>query len=385
MTKEDYFVELIVSKCLSFDKTSSLLISYNNFNEAFVQKILDKLDKNKVNDIYLDCIDPFYEHDMLKAMTLEEIAQSDYFKASIYNDYAQKKANFLILVSPVPNIMDDIESDKLALVSKIKNDSRKKFSEGQSAYKFPWSIVPVYNEYWEKELKISNLEEILYDICMIDKDYSKNWDNFIGKNIKLCSKLNELKLDYLIYSNEEGSNLKVGLNPDYEFTCIGMNEVFVNFPSYEVFTSPDRTKTEGKVYSTKPLLYNGSIIDEFYLEFKDGKVVNYDAKKGKDLLTKIVEFDENSAYLGEVALVENDSPISKTNLVFKTTLLDENASCHLALGRGFGKGSKKKLIKQNINQSGIHVDFMIGSKSLNIVGIKDGKEIPIMKNGKYVL
>ena len=156
-------------------------------------------------------------------------------------------------------------------------------------------------------------------------------------------------------------------------------------PSYEVFTSPHRLSTEGIVYSSKPLFYNGTIIDEFYLKFKNGKVVEFDAKKGKSALASIINFDDGSAYLGECALVEVDSPISKTNIIFKTTLLDENASCHLALGRGFGSGSKARLLKKGINFSDIHVDFMIGTKDLNITGYKNGKSYLIMKNGKFTI
>ena len=168
-------------------------------------------------------------------------------------------------------------------------------------------------------------------------------------------------------------------------------EAIVNMPTIEVFTTPILSKTEGIVYSSKPLVYNGAIIDEFYLEFKEGKVVNFDAKIGKEVLKSIIEADKNSAYLGEVALVEHDSVISKSNILFYETLFDENASCHLALGAGFPTAikegtskSKEELLNMGVNESDVHVDFMIGTEDLNITGITyDNKEINIFTHGKF--
>ena len=146
-------------------------------------------------------------------------------------------------------------------------------------------------------------------------------------------------------------------------------------PSYEIFTSPIYNKTEGTVYSSKPLIYNGALIEDFYLEFKERKVISYNAKKGKDILKSIIETDKYSCYLGEAALVEKNSPIASMNINFKTTLIDENASCHLALGTGFSeciknglKMTEKELREHGINNSKTHVDFMIGTPDLEITG-----------------
>ena len=162
-------------------------------------------------------------------------------------------------------------------------------------------------------------------------------------------------------------------------------------PSYEIFASPIYNKTKGIVYSSMPLCYNGSIVDEFWLKFENGKVIDYSAKIGLEILKGIIESDSNSCYLGECALVENNSPISNLGLVFQTTLIDENASCHLALGSGFPECIKnginmtdKELLENGINVSKTHVDFMIGTKDLNITGTTyDNKEIPIFIDGNY--
>lgn len=385
MKKEMQYIELILDKCISLKKSKSVFISYNIFNEGFIQKLLHKLEEKGVKDIYLECLDPFYEHDLLKKISLKEIEESRYFEQSIYDEYAKKKAAFLFFISPVPGLMNDIDEEKLALVSKIKSSTKKYFVEQEVNYRISWSILPLYNEYWEESLGIDNLKDILYDICLVDSHASENWDREIKKSQDCVRKINDLKLDYLIIENSLGTNLKVGLPLDYKFEGVGNTSVLVNMPSFEIFTSPHYKKVDGKVYSSKPLYYNDAVIENFYLEFEKGKVVKFGAKKGKKVLENIINHDSGSCYLGEIALVENNSPISKTNIIFKTTLLDENASCHLALGRGFGKGSKSELKKQGINYSDIHVDFMIGTEDMKVIGIKNNEEIIIMENGKFVI
>lgn len=385
MKKEDYFIDLILDKCVSFKDGKSLFISYNIYNKPFIDKLLKKIEGKGINDIYLECLDPFYEHEILSTFSLKEIEDCKYFDCSIYNEYAKKKAAFIFFSSPVPGLMDDIDEEKLALVSKIKSSTKKYFVDEETSYRISWTILPLYNIHWEKALGIDNLEEVLYNICLVDKNYSQNWEKEIEKSSALVQKLNSLKLDCLHLENSLGTNLEVGLPNNYKFEGVGNAQVLVNLPSYEVFTSPHYKKVNGKVYSSKPLYHNDTIVDNFYLEFKNGKVVGYGAKKGKKILENIINYDNGSCFLGEVALVEKDSPISKTNIVFKNTLLDENASCHLALGRGFGKGSKSELRKKGINVSDMHVDFMIGTDDFKVTGYKGDEQIVIMENGRFVL
>lgn len=166
-----------------------------------------------------------------------------------------------------------------------------------------------------------------------------------------------------------------------------------NIPSEEVFTSPMRGRADGRVVATKPLSYQGKLIENFWVEFKDGKVVKTHAEKNGDLLEQMVKMDEGAAYLGECALIAYDSPINNTGILFYNTLFDENASCHLALGRGFNNClenyenySVEQCKEIGINDSMIHVDFMIGSKDMSIVGVtKDGKRVRIFKDGNWAI
>jgi aminopeptidase len=163
-------------------------------------------------------------------------------------------------------------------------------------------------------------------------------------------------------------------------------------PTEEIFTAPKNTGVNGKVVASKPLHYNGSLIEDFYLVFKEGKVAEFDAKTGIETLSKLIETDEGSSRLGEVALVPYHSPISSMNTLFYNTLFDENASCHLALGKAYPiniknneKYSKEELAAMGVNDSLVHADFMFGTSDLSIVGkTKSGKEIQVFENGNFV-
>ena len=195
---------------------------------------------------------------------------------------------------------------------------------------------------------------------------------------------------------KNGTDLTVGL-PKGHVWAGGAEQAgdgrmfFPNIPTEEVFTSPDRMRCDGIVYSAMPLVYSGQIVDGFWLRFEGGRVVDFGAKRGKDVLRSIIEADENSCRLGEVALISKNTPIRQGGMLFYSTLYDENASCHLALGLGFPECveggmemSKDELVAHGVNQSHTHVDFMIGAEDLNIWGVTaEGEEVPVFENGQW--
>jgi aminopeptidase len=243
---------------------------------------------------------------------------------------------------------------------------------------------------WDAIFKASRVTE--------DNDPVKEWNEHNARLIKHNKILNDFQFKALHFKNEIGTDLTVELVENHVWSG-GQEEATTgtvfnpNIPTEENFTMPLKTGVNGKVVATKPLDYQGNLIEDFWLEFKDGKVVDYDAKEGKDNLKNLIEFDEGSSYLGEVALIGYDSPISQSNILFFNTLFDENASCHLALGRAYPMNiqggtemSKEELEKCGYNNSMAHVDFMFGSKDLDIVGeTKDGKKVQIFKDGNFVI
>ncbi len=395
---DDKYIKLLIDRCTNVKNIGVLVISYNKEIQPFIDKIVKYVKSIGVEDIYLDCEDKYKVHDELKTMSYTDIDNSPYFNKSIWDEYVKKGASFLMFETEIPNLNNDIDPKKISYATKVQRSTKPLYRKLQLQCKLAWCIASYPGEAWAKsiykndELAYDKLKSAIYKMCMIDRDNPvKEWDNLINKNMKIINKLNSLNLEKLHYKNSLGTNLEIYLPENYLYSGARDELCIVNMPSYEVFTSPVYNKTNGIVYSSKPLFYNDACIDSFWIKFQDGKVIDFDAKVGKEVLEEIINSDDYSCYLGEVALVEAGSPIDAMNINFGTTLIDENASCHLALGAGFSECiqngtsmDEKELFLHGINVSKQHVDFMIGTDDLNIIGTThDGKEVKIFENGKF--
>lgn len=271
--------------------------------------------------------------------------------------------------------------------------------------KHQWCIAAVPGEAWAKKVhpelsKRAAVEQlwkdILYTARADGEDPIADWEEH-NRDLKARSKyLNDLHLRELRYHSANGTDFKVGLIPTAEFHA-GRDKTMQgvvydpNMPTEEVFTSPDRRTAEGIVYATKPLSYQGQLIENFSVRFEKGRAVEVKAEKGQDVLEQIISMDEGCHYLGECALVPKESPIHQSGLLFYNTLFDENAACHLALGfgfdecvKGFENMTKEELYEIGVNDAGNHTDFMIGSDDLSIDGVDEhGKVHPIFRNGTW--
>ena len=271
--------------------------------------------------------------------------------------------------------------------------------------KHQWCIAAVPGEAWAKKVhpelsKRAAVEQlwkdILYTARADGEDPIADWEEH-NRDLKARSKyLNDLHLRELRYHSANGTDFKVGLIPTAEFHAgrdTTMQGVVYdpNMPTEEVFTSPDRRTAEGIVYATKPLSYQGQLIENFSVRFEKGRAVEVKAEKGQDVLERIISMDEGCHYLGECALVPKESPIHQSGLLFYNTLFDENAACHLALGfgfdecvKGFENMTKEELYEIGVNDAGNHTDFMIGSDDLSIDGVDEhGNVHPIFRNGTW--
>ena len=271
--------------------------------------------------------------------------------------------------------------------------------------KHQWCIAAVPGEAWAKKVhpelsKRAAVEQlwkdILYTARADGEDPIADWEEH-NRDLKARSKyLNDLHLRELRYHSANGTDFKVGLIPTAEFHAgrdTTMQGVVYdpNMPTEEVFTSPDRRTAEGIVYATKPLSYQGQLIENFSVRFEKGRAVEVKAEKGQDVLEQIISMDEGCHYLGECALVPKESPIHQSGLLFYNTLFDENAACHLALGfgfdecvKGFENMTKEELYEIGVNDAGNHTDYMIGSDDLSIDGVDEhGNVHPIFRNGTW--
>jgi aminopeptidase len=401
---QEKYASVILNSCLKVKKDKPLFISASTLVKDFVDIVERQAREMGIEDIYLDLVDPYLKHDLILNNDLETLKDHPYFNRSIWNDYAKKGASFAMLASETPNLMKDIDQKKLSDITMYAYETRKEFDELREQMITPWCIAAVPTKEWADEVigEEDSLEKLwnqIFNICMIDNDDPESlWNQKIERLSKISKRLNDYHFRTLKYQNSLGTDFEISL-PKNHLWASGREvlkngeEILVNFPTEEVFTSPDCKSAKGIVYASKPLCYQDNLIENFWLRFEDGKVVDYGAEKGIETLKNIIESCDNSNMLGEVALVEYDSPISNSNIIFYETLYDENASCHLALGDSFPEcinggleKTKDELFNDyNLNKCNNHVDFMVGNKDMKIVGITDDNQVvTIFENGNFV-
>ncbi len=394
------YAKFLIEGCLRLKEGDKLFIIGYNLIEDFIKLVIEEANKLGIVEIKTLINDPFKQKELYLTKTYEEIIRNPIMDRTMYNDMAKNGYAFLSLSSTLPGFYEDVDAELLSRVSRYQMKSISEYKEYQLKGLIKWNISAVPNSIWAKDLFGSEDEDLLwnliFDICLIREDNPVfSWKEKLMCLKKRADYLNQLKIDKLIYHNSLGTDLEIGLPNGYLFQSADEgtgNGNIVNMPTEEVFTSPDRLRVKGRVYSSKPLLHNGNLIEDFWLEFREGKIIDYDAKKGKEILKGIIDTDEGSHYLGEVALVDYHSPISLTNVLFKNTLYDENASCHLAIGESFPEciqdgltKEKEELVLRGLNMSHEHVDFFIGTSDLEVKAVlQNGKEVVIMKDGDFV-
>ena len=304
-----------------------------------------------------------------------------------------------------PSAFLGVPPEKLAAAAKARGKALKNFYESVMSNGIRWCVVSVPTKNWAKKVFPNSVDPENELLGLIEKTMRLDAENPVlawEKHIKTLNKraefLNSHNFEYLHFTNSIGTDFTVGLCENH--TWISAEEkakdglpFVANMPTEEVFTAPHRLKATGTVKSAMPLCYEGQIIDGFSLTFKNGKVVDFSAEKGYDTLKHLIETDSGTRRLGEVALIGKNSPIAKSKVLFFNTLFDENASCHIALGKGYPTTvknsetlSKKELTKKGLNDSIEHVDFMIGTADLKIDGIKKDKTaVPLFRNGDWII
>lgn len=335
----------------------------------------------------------------------EYFEQVPAWKRRQLNGLAKSGAAFVFLDGSDPNALEGIDPSKITARWLAQNEQCRDYRNGLDFGKNAWCIAGVPVEAWAREVfadvpgeeAVLNLWQAILSSSRADGDDPQaEWERHNATFEKNKRILNEYSFDRLRYQSDNGTNLELGLNTGHVWqggasrTADG-RVFFANIPTEEVFTSPDRMRATGIVYATMPLVRTGRVIRDFWLRFEDGKVVDFDAREGADVLDGIIHADDTSCRLGECALVSQDTPIRRSGLLFYSTLYDENASCHLALGTGFPECidngfelNDQKLVSAGVNRSSIHVDFMVGSDDLRITGVtQTGEEVPVFERGRW--
>ncbi|MBX4261428.1 aminopeptidase [Clostridium estertheticum] len=343
----------------------------------------------------------------IKFMFAPEEIFSEYpdWQRDFYVSSARKGAAFLSISASDPELMKDVNPERLSKSNKAASTAIKEYRDRMMSNKNVWCVASIPTQAWANKVfpKVSEDEAMeklwnaIFKTVRVDAlDPVASWETHKSNLKKSMDYLNLNNFKYLQYKNSLGTDLKIELPENHlwlggsDYTPGGV-EFIANMPTEEVFTLPKKTGVNGTVVSSKPLNYNGNLIENFSLTFKKGKVVDFKAETGYDILKSIIETDEGSCYLGEVALVPYDSPISNSNILFYNTLFDENASCHLALGKAYpvciknGENlSNEELSRLEVNDSFVHEDFMVGTEDLQIIGITaEGKEVAVFEKGNF--
>ncbi|MBM7644599.1 aminopeptidase [Scopulibacillus daqui] len=320
--------------------------------------------------------------------------------------FAEKGAAFLDIRIPNPDLLTDIDPEKIAADNKTAAEALAPYRHYRMSDKVSWSIVVVPSSGWAKKIfpdlneekAVHKLWETIFHLTRADReDPVQAWEEHKQQLSEKAGYLNKKRYKKLHYK-APGTDLTIELNQKHLWASAASSHpdgtVFIkNIPTEEVYTLPLKTGVNGKVTSTMPLNYSGTLIEGLSLTFENGKIVDFSADKGYETLKGLIETDEGSHYLGEVALVPHNSPISQSGLIFFNTLFDENASCHLAIGKAYPtcleggtQMTSDELEEHGANNSLVHVDFMIGSSELNIDGETEKGEIePILRNGLWVI
>ena len=399
------YARLIVRCGVNVQKGQEVLIYAGLDQPEFVQMVVEEAYKAKAKKVTVDWdYQPLQKlhvrHQSVK--TLGEVTEWQKAKLQHAVDVVPCRIH---LVSDDPDGLKGINMEKLAKARQLRYPIVKPYHD-QLENKDQWCIAAVPGAAWAKKvfpgMRTSTAMEKLWEAILSTsrvsegKDPVKAWEEHNADLHSRCDYLNSLGIRSLHYTADNGTDLTVGMIPQGEWKGGGdtsLQGIFFNpnIPTEECFISPKRGEAEGIVYSTKPLSYQGQLIENFSVRFENGKAVEVQAEKGEDLLKTMISMDEGAAYLGECALVPQRSPICESGILFYNTLFDENAACHLALGMGFAdtiQDFQNKTLDEcrslGINDSMIHEDFMIGCDSMNIDALcEDGKVVPIFRNGNW--
>ena len=394
----------LIARCgVNIQPGQEVFIEVDLDQPEFVQMLVEECYKCKAKKVVVDWNYQPLQKIHYRYRTLTTLGKVEKYEEARWQHYVDTIPCRIYLISEDPDGLRGINQEKMAKAQQKRYPIAKPYRDALEN-KYQWCIAAVPGKAWAKKLfpqlragaAVEKLWEHILATSRVDDDPIAAWEAHNRDLHDRCAYLNSLHIEKLHYTSANGTDFTVGMIPEGRF-CGGSEKslqgiVFnPNIPSEECFISPKRGEAEGIVYATKPLSYQGQLIDRFWIKFHEGKAVEWHAEVNNELLTKLITMDEGSAYLGECALVPYDSPIRKSEILFYNTLFDENAACHLALGMGFAdtiEDFHEKTLAEcralGVNDSMIHEDFMIGSQDMNIDAMcADGRTVAIFRNGNW--
>ena len=397
------YAKLIVRCGVNVQKGQEVMIHADLDQPEFVQMVVEEAYKAKAKKVIVEWKYQPLAKIHVRYQSVKTLGAVPEWQKVRHQHMVDEIPCVIHLISEDPDGLKGMNMKKMAAARQLSFPILKPYKDQLEGVQ-QWCIAAVPGAAWAKKVfpglskhqAVEKLWEAILQTSRVDSDPIKAWESHNASLHQRCAYLNSLGIVRLHYTADNGTDLTVGMIPEAVFcggqeTCKQGVAFNPNIPSEECFISPMRGKAEGIVYSTKPLSYQGQLIDEFWIRFENGKAVDSGAKQGAELLKTMLSMDEGAAYLGECALVPQRSPIAESGLLFYNTLFDENASCHLAMGMGYADtiaGFHDKTLEEcrqlGINDSMIHEDFMIGCDSMNIdATTREGKVVPIFRNGNW--
>ena len=401
----DEYARLCVEVGINLQKGQPLVISSPVEGAEFVRLVAKHAYELGAKEVHVNWNDEALAKMKYENAPMEVFETFPKWFADGMEEYAEDGAGFLSISARDPQLLKGIDPKKIAASNKSSSIAMKGFMKYTMNDLNAWCVVSIPTQGWANrvfpdvsdEEAMEKLWEAIFMATRMDsEDPIKAWEEHLKNLEEKVNFLNKKAFKKLYYKSSNGTDLEVELPEGHIWAGGGgrnSKDVFfvANMPTEEVFTMPLKTGVNGVVHSTKPLNYGGNLIDNFKLTFENGKVIDFEAEEGYEVLKDLLSLDEGAKHLGEVALVPYDSPISNSNIIFLNTLFDENASCHFAFGKAYPTNIKggenmtdEELEKAGVNDSLTHVDFMVGSKDLSIIGeTKDGEKVQIFENGNW--
>lgn len=398
------YAKLIARVGGNIQKGQRVVITAQTDQQEFIAVLAEECYRAGAADVVIDWQNMPLEKLAARFETVRELGAVTPWEEAKLAYRAETLPVTIKILSADPDGMRGADREKLTLASMARSAITKPYSDRMSN-RHQWCVAAVPSPGWAKKIfpedrsntAVEKLWELILQVSRADgKDPFTDWMWHNRALRDKCDKVNALGLRALEYESSNGTRLRVGLIKEAKFIAGKKNTAQgiyfnPNIPTEECFTTPKKGEAEGIVYAVKPLSYGGELIENFWLRFEGGRAVECGAEKNQALLEKIIAMDEGASYLGEAALVPYDSPINRTGILFYNTLFDENACCHLALGRGYSNTiegfesySKSDFADMGVNDSSVHVDFMIGSEDLKITGItQTGARVPVFENGVW--
>ena len=397
------YARLIVRAGINVQKGQEVLIYADLDQPEFVQMVVEEVYKAKASKVIVEWNYAPLEKIHVRHQSVKTMGKVEKWQLERQEHFCQAMPARIHLVSEDPDGLKGMNMEKVAKAQQLRYPVLKPYVDRREGAQ-QWCIAAVPGVAWAKKVfpgmranaAVEKLWEAILSTSRVDEDPVAAWEKHNADLTARCDYLNSLGIRQLHYTADNGTDFTVGMIPEARFCGGGETSrqgIFFNpnIPTEECFISPMKGQAEGIVYATKPLSYQGQLIEDFSIRFENGKAVEVKAAKGEELLKTMIAMDEGAAYLGECALVPQASPIAESGILFYNTLFDENAACHLALGMGFAdtiQDHHNKSLEEcralGINDSMIHEDFMIGCDSMNIDAIcADGKLVPVFRGGNW--